>query len=121
MIFMVLADWRFETRKRLPAGALESKSPPCRTNRDKDGAPGKIPPCRTHRDDEGATAGSGADPGLGYDGGPLNQQPYGCASYSEGLICNLGVAFMNGRIEKRIELRAPVSRVWRAVTDYGEC
>lgn len=27
---------------------------------------------------------------------------------------------MNNRIEKRIELRAPVSRVWRAVTDYRE-
>ena len=27
---------------------------------------------------------------------------------------------MNDRIEKRIELKAPVSRVWRAVTDYRE-
>jgi uncharacterized protein YndB with AHSA1/START domain len=27
---------------------------------------------------------------------------------------------MNGQIEKRIELRAPVSRVWRALTDYRE-
>ncbi|SRR5712692_2126561 len=27
---------------------------------------------------------------------------------------------MNDRIEKRIELRAPVSRVWRALTDYHE-
>jgi uncharacterized protein YndB with AHSA1/START domain len=27
---------------------------------------------------------------------------------------------MNERIEKRIELRAPVSRVWRALTDYRE-
>jgi len=27
---------------------------------------------------------------------------------------------MNGRIEKRIELKAPVSRVWRALTDYRE-
>ena len=27
---------------------------------------------------------------------------------------------MNGRIEKRIELQAPVSRVWRALTDYRE-
>lgn len=26
----------------------------------------------------------------------------------------------NDRIEKRIELRAPVSRVWRALTDYRE-
>jgi uncharacterized protein YndB with AHSA1/START domain len=27
---------------------------------------------------------------------------------------------MNERIEKRIELKAPVSRVWRALTDYRE-
>jgi uncharacterized protein YndB with AHSA1/START domain len=27
---------------------------------------------------------------------------------------------MNDRIEKQIELRAPVSRVWRALTDYRE-
>jgi uncharacterized protein YndB with AHSA1/START domain len=27
---------------------------------------------------------------------------------------------MNDRIEKSIELRAPVSRVWRALTDYRE-
>jgi uncharacterized protein YndB with AHSA1/START domain len=27
---------------------------------------------------------------------------------------------MNDRIEKRIELMAPVSRVWRALTDYRE-
>ena len=27
---------------------------------------------------------------------------------------------MNNRIEKRIELKAPLSRVWRAVTDYHE-
>ena len=27
---------------------------------------------------------------------------------------------MNDRIEKRIELKAPHSRVWRAVTDYRE-
>lgn len=27
---------------------------------------------------------------------------------------------MTNRIEKRIELRAPVSRVWRALTDYRE-
>ncbi len=27
---------------------------------------------------------------------------------------------MNDRIEKRIELKAPVSRVWRALTDHGE-
>jgi uncharacterized protein YndB with AHSA1/START domain len=27
---------------------------------------------------------------------------------------------MNNRIEKRVELKAPVSRVWRALTDYRE-
>ncbi len=27
---------------------------------------------------------------------------------------------MNDRIEKRIEIKAPVSRVWRALTDYQE-
>jgi uncharacterized protein YndB with AHSA1/START domain len=27
---------------------------------------------------------------------------------------------MDNRIEKRIELKAPVSRVWRALTDYNE-
>jgi len=27
---------------------------------------------------------------------------------------------MNDRIEKRIELKAPISRVWRALTDYRE-
>jgi|ERR1700683_290767 len=27
---------------------------------------------------------------------------------------------MNDKIEKRIELKAPVSRVWRAITDYRE-
>lgn len=27
---------------------------------------------------------------------------------------------MNDRIEKRVELKAPVSRVWRALTDYRE-
>ena len=27
---------------------------------------------------------------------------------------------MNDRIEKRIELKAPISRVWRAVTDFRE-
>src|SRR5215467_4584856 len=27
---------------------------------------------------------------------------------------------MNDRIEKRVELKAPISRVWRAVTDHRE-
>src|SRR6266850_4176325 len=31
-----------------------------------------------------------------------------------------GGCVMNDRIEKRIELKAPVSRVWRALTDYRE-
>jgi uncharacterized protein YndB with AHSA1/START domain len=37
----------------------------------------------------------------------VNLQPRGCAK-------------MDNRIEKRIELAAPVSRVWRALTDYRE-
>src|SRR6266568_2472061 len=36
------------------------------------------------------------------------------------LICNLEVAYMDNRIEKRIELKAPISRVWRALMDYRE-
>jgi uncharacterized protein YndB with AHSA1/START domain len=37
------------------------------------------------------------------------------------LICNSEVAFIvNDKIEKRIELKAPVSRVWRALTDHKE-
>src|SRR4051794_9259851 len=50
-------------------------------------------------------------------------QPYGCASCSIGLICNQEVAYMTNTIEKQIELKAPVSRVWRAITDsrqFGE-
>src|SRR3954469_2802437 len=31
-----------------------------------------------------------------------------------------GGCVMSDRIEKRIELKAPVSRVWRALTDYKE-
>ena len=30
------------------------------------------------------------------------------------------LALMNDQIEKRIELTAPISRVWRALTDYRE-
>ena len=37
----------------------------------------------------------------------VNMQPGGCVK-------------MNDRVEKRIELKAPVSRVWRALTDYRE-
>jgi uncharacterized protein YndB with AHSA1/START domain len=33
---------------------------------------------------------------------------------------NMEVAFMTDRIEKNIELRAPVERVWRALTDAAE-
>jgi hypothetical protein len=40
-----------------------------------------------------------------------NMQPGGCVMNS---------AKMDDRIEKRIELKAPVSRVWRALTDYRE-
>src|SRR6202012_1218300 len=39
------------------------------------------------------------------------------------LICNLEVACMQDRIEKQIEIAAPVSRVWQALTDsrqFGE-
>src|SRR6185437_11893858 len=36
-----------------------------------------------------------------------NMQPRGCMT-------------MNNQIEKKIELKAPVSRVWRALTDYRE-
>jgi uncharacterized protein YndB with AHSA1/START domain len=32
----------------------------------------------------------------------------------------LRLRIMNDRIEKRIELNAPISRVWRALTDYRE-
>jgi len=36
-------------------------------------------------------------------------------------MCNLKVACVgNDRIEKQIDLKAPVSRVWRALTDYRE-
>jgi hypothetical protein len=35
------------------------------------------------------------------------------------LICNQEVAYAD-RIEKAIELNAPVSRLWRALTDYRE-
>jgi uncharacterized protein YndB with AHSA1/START domain len=43
--------------------------------------------------------------------------------YYPGTICNQGVALMEERIEKRIEIAAPVARVWRALTDsrqFGE-
>jgi uncharacterized protein YndB with AHSA1/START domain len=39
--------------------------------------------------------------------GRANLQPRGCST-------------MDNRIEKRIELKAPVSRVWRALTDHRE-
>src|SRR6202012_6260315 len=39
------------------------------------------------------------------------------------LICNLEVACMQDKIEKQIEIAAPVARVWEALTDsrqFGE-
>jgi uncharacterized protein YndB with AHSA1/START domain len=39
------------------------------------------------------------------------------------LMCNPEVAFMEDRIEKQIEIAAPISRVWQALTDsrqFGE-
>jgi uncharacterized protein YndB with AHSA1/START domain len=36
------------------------------------------------------------------------------------ILRNLEVAKMDNRIEKRIELKASVSQVWRALTDYRE-
>jgi uncharacterized protein YndB with AHSA1/START domain len=47
-------------------------------------------------------------------------QPLSCASGGGALICNLEVAKMETRIEKRLELKAPVARVWRALTDHRE-
>jgi len=35
-------------------------------------------------------------------------------------MCNLEVAYMNNTIEKTIELKAPVARVWRALSDSRE-
>src|ERR1700729_4071736 len=35
-------------------------------------------------------------------------------------ICNPEVALMETQIEKQIEIAAPVSRVWRALTDYRQ-
>src|SRR5678815_1431328 len=46
--------------------------------------------------------------------------PIGCISRASHLSCNLEVAFMTNTIRKQIELRAPVSRVWRALTDHRE-
>src|SRR3981081_2522477 len=48
------------------------------------------------------------------------KQPRGCVSRCGALMCNSEVANMNARIEKRIELKASVSRVWRALTDHRE-
>src|SRR5580704_11703878 len=47
-------------------------------------------------------------------------QPKGCLLHELALICNPEVANVNDQMEKRIELRAPISRVWRAITDYRE-
>src|ERR1700746_3193513 len=48
-------------------------------------------------------------------------QPKSCVFEPAVLLCNLEVAIVDlNRIEKKIELKAPVSRVWRALTDYRE-
>src|SRR5271169_3922640 len=49
-------------------------------------------------------------------------QPDGCFYVCSCAIMQPRGCFfkMNDRIEKRIELKAPVSRVWRALTDYRE-
>src|SRR5215469_8342253 len=45
----------------------------------------------------------------------------GCFYVHAGLLCNQRLhKVMSDRIEKQIELRAPVSRVWRALTDHRE-
>src|SRR3984885_4054442 len=36
------------------------------------------------------------------------------------IICNSEVAFMENQIEKQVEIAAPVSRVWKALTDYRQ-
>jgi uncharacterized protein YndB with AHSA1/START domain len=36
------------------------------------------------------------------------------------VICKLGVASRDDRIEKRIELKAPLARVWRAISDHRQ-
>jgi uncharacterized protein YndB with AHSA1/START domain len=50
----------------------------------------------------------------------LNEQPISCVYGRRWLICNLEVAYMNNVIEKTIELKAPVARVWRAISDSRE-
>src|SRR5215469_14324451 len=45
----------------------------------------------------------------------------GCFYVHAGLLCNQRLhKVMSDRIEKQIELKAPVSRVWRAITDHRE-
>src|SRR5690348_3034097 len=51
---------------------------------------------------------------------PADMQPGGCLSLRAGLTCNLEVANMHYVIEKRMTLKAPLSRVWRALTDHRE-
>src|ERR1035438_7082644 len=53
-------------------------------------------------------------------GSRIKRNQGGCCSDRAALLCNPEVASMNDRIEKRIELKAPISRVWRALTDYRE-
>src|SRR4051812_29592305 len=61
-------------------------------------------------------------PGLGPSASVVSSgdgQLVGCAFRGKAVMCNLEVAYMaNDRIEKQIDLKAPVSRVWRALTDY---
>jgi uncharacterized protein YndB with AHSA1/START domain len=67
---------------------------------------------------------------LGISGNPgaaaiqiPKEQQKGCATGHAALLCNREVAEMNDdhdRIEKRIELTAPIGRVWRVLTDYQE-
>src|SRR5688500_18790237 len=48
-------------------------------------------------------------------------QPKGCATVELDVwICATRRLRMNDHIEKTIDLKAPVSRVWKALTDYRE-
>jgi uncharacterized protein YndB with AHSA1/START domain len=62
-----------------------------------------------------------ASPDTYYVLPPEKEQQKGCASQRLGLYQLATRRLrMNDRIEKTIELKAPVSRVWRALTDYRE-
>src|SRR3954467_5476954 len=52
---------------------------------------------------------------------PAHSQPIGCICAGGVLICNHSVASMDtDRIEKKILLRAPLARIWRALADSAE-